>query len=309
MLASRHRTSRLLSSRHRASDSLLRPFARLSVALLASAWIACGPADGPADGEADTAAAGDTAAEPGTAESAASDSAQMLANRLMEWQGGAEAWDRTRYLAFDWIVERGGEEVARRSHAWDRDEARYRVSWEREDGTRLHALFDVTSMKSDTTDPEGEVWVDGDPLTGAARDSALRDAYGAFINDSYWLLMPLKWEDPGVHLAYEGRTELAGDSTFATVHLTFDEGLGVTNDEYWGYVDPESGRMAAWRYHLQGQEQRGSVIWWRDWRTFGPQEIRLALDRRWSEGDARIHFEQVAADTAPPDDAFAPPGG
>lgn len=293
------------ASRHRASRHPTVPLSLLLFAALpAMAATACAPADEAADGSgADTAeAAPDTAA-------LASDSAQLVAERLMEWQGGEEAWDRTRYLAFDWIVERGGEQVVRRSHAWDRAEARYRVSYEREDGARFYALFDVTSMKTDTMAPSGDVWVGGEKLSGAARDSALRNAYAAFINDSYWLLMPLKWEDPGVHLAYEGTTELAGDSTFATVHLTFDEGLGVTNDQYWGFVDVESGRLAAWRYHLQGQEQEGAVIWWRDWRTFGPQEIKLALDRRWSEGDTRIHFEQVTADTAPPRDAFSPPGG
>jgi len=255
------------------------------------------------------AAADSTAAPEAEGAEAPSDSARLLADRLMAWLGGDEAWERTRYLAFDWIVERGGETVARRSHAWDRREARYRLSYERDDGERFHALFDVMSMKSDTAPPRGDVWIGGERLTGAARDSALRDAYAAFINDSYWLLMPLKWEDPGVHLAYEGRTEIAPDSVFATVHLTFDEGLGVTDDQYWGFVDPETGRMAAWRYRLQGQEQAGPVIWWRDWRSYGPQGVKLALDRVWSEGDARIRFEEVAADTAPPPDAFARPGG
>ncbi len=278
-----------------------RPNALIAL-VTAAVLAACGPGDAPeaSDGEA---AGGETAAD-----AAPADSAQLVADRLVEWQGGREAWERTRFLRFDWIVEQGGETRVRRSHAWDRWEGDYRLSYERQDGTRFHALFDVQTLADDSVADEGRVWMDGEEVTGASRDSALRDAYAAFVNDSYWLLMPLKWRDEGVHLDWEGWTELPNDSTYATVHLTFDAGLGVTDDQYWGFVDPETGRMAAWRYHLQDQEQKGPVIWWRDWRTFGPQGLKLALDRRWSSGDARIHFEEVAADTAVPSGVFTPPG-
>ncbi len=276
-----------------------RPNAAVAL-VAAAALLACGP------GEAPDAAGGDEA-EAGPA-AAPSDSAQLMADRLMAWQGGREAWEETRFLRFDWIVEQGGETRVRRSHAWDRWSGDYRLSYEQPEGGRFHALFDVQTLADDSVPPEGRVWIDGEELSGAERDSALRDAYGAFVNDSYWLLMPLKWRDEGVHLDWEGWTELPNDSSYATVHLTFDAGLGVTDDQYWGFVDPESGRMAAWRYHLQGQEEKGPVIWWEDWRTFGPQGLELALNRRWSTGDARIHFEEVAADTAVPSGVFTPPG-
>ena len=275
---------------------------------LAAVLAACaGGEAGSADrgGSGDGAAAGAETAAAGTA---AADSAAVLTDRLMAWQGGPDAWESTRFLRFTWIVEREGETAARRSHAWNRRTGDYRLSFERDDGTRVLALFEVPTMKSDTLDPAGDVWVGGEQLSGAARDSALRQAYGAFINDSYWLLMPLKWRDSGVHLEYAGPTELPNGESYPAVHLTFDQGLGVTNDQYWGFLDPSTGRMAAWRFHLQGQEEKGPVIWWRDWRTFGPQELKLALDRRWESGPVRIHFEEVAADTAVPADVFAPPG-
>ena len=66
--------------------------------------------------------------------------------------------------------------------------------------------------------------VDGEPLEGAERDSTLTDAYGTFINDSYWLLHPFKYFDPGVHLDWAGRTELSDGTSYPTVHLTFEEG-------------------------------------------------------------------------------------
>lgn len=238
---------------------------------------------------------------------AASDSARILAHRLLEWQGGRQAWDETRFLAFRWIVERGGETLAARDHAWDRYTGRYRLSFGGASEDSVVALFDVNSMRSDTVSPSGDVWVGGERLEGTARDSALRDAYGAFINDSYWLLMPLKWHDPGVHLSYEGWRELPDGERYPTVSLTFEEDLGITNDRYWGFLDPETGRLAAWQFHLEGQEERGPVIWWRDWRQVGP--IRLATDRRWAQGDARIHFEDLRASRSVPEDAFTAPDG
>lgn len=272
---------------------------RLCACLAAAALLACGPRDAPDTEEADATA---------DASSSASDSAAYYASRVMTWQGGQDAWDRTRFLRFRWIVERDGATVAERAHAWDRYTGRYLLSYTGQDSIPFLALFDVESIASDTMPPEGDVWVGDERLEGEELDSALEDAYAAFVNDSYWLLMPLKWLDPGVHLEYEGTTLLADSARYATVHLTFDPGLGVTDDQYWGFLDPETGRMAAWQYHLQGQEEKGDVIWWEDWRTFGPQELRLSLNRRFSSGDARIYFEDVAADTAVPDGVFAPPG-
>lgn len=273
--------------------------------------VVLGACAGGETGDASAGGAGsDAPAEAGAAAGSGvspADSADLLADRLMEWQGGREAWESTRFLRFDWIVERGEETVANRSHAWDRSGGDYRLSYERGDGSRVTALFDVASLATDSVEARGDVWVDGDPLEGSARDSALREAYAAFVNDSYWLLMPLKWRDPGVHLDYAGRTELPDGETYPAVHLTFEEDLGVTTDQYWGFVDPETGKMVAWRYHLQGREQKGPVIWWRDWQAFGPQGLELSLDRRWEGESMRIHFENVAADTVAPDTVFRPP--
>lgn len=285
-----------------------RSWATALLVPVAALLAACGGGEvdaGDAERGDDAAAASERA--PGGGDGAASDSADLLADRVMEWHGGRDAWESTRFLRFDWVVEREGETAARRSHAWDRWEGDYRLSYTRDDGTRVVAVFSLPTLASDTVSAVGDVWEGGDRLEDAARDSALEQAYRAFVNDSYWLLMPLKWRDPGVHLEYAGRREMPDGASYPTVHLTFDEGLGVTNDEYWGFVDPETGKMVAWRFHLEGDEQKGPVIWWRDWRTFGPQELQLALDRRFEAGPLRIHFEEVAADTAVPAGVFTPP--
>lgn len=267
--------------------------AHLAAALLVPGLAACGAPD----------------ARPPEADDAAppSDSAQVLAARAMQALGGQGAWESARFLSFRWIVEREGQSVAR-SHAWDRYTGRYRVEYDR-DGTRQVAIFDVDEIRRDPElwkVPAGEAWADGRRLEGAAADAALAQAYRIFINDSYWLLMPFKWTDPGVHLSYEGRQMLDDRQDYAVLHLSFEPDLGVTNDEYWAYVDPATGIMAAWRYKLQGQGEAGPIIWWRDWQRVGP--IRLAADRVWPDGQTRIRFEALQASAEVPEGAFAPPG-
>lgn len=281
------------------------------VAAVASA--ACAPDEG-TDADPETGAAAASGETPGqmspaeTEQAFADDSAATLARESMEAMGGEEAWESARFIGFDWIVDRGESEL-RRSHAWDRREGTYRLAWEQEGEERV-AIFDVNEIRRDSAlgkVPAGEVWADGRRLTGAGADSALHRAYAIFINDSYWLLMPYKWRDPGVTLEYAGRDTLPDGTVAPGVHLTFEEDLGVTNDEYWAWVDPETGLMKAWQYHLEGQEEPGAVIRWRGWQPVGP--LTLATERVWPDGSVNIRFENLRASTDVPEGAFAPPTG
>ncbi|MDX1579661.1 MAG: DUF6503 family protein [Gemmatimonadota bacterium] len=279
----------------------LRVGAPVAGLLLALAGTGCAPET--SDGE-DPAAGDPPAAGSATAPS---DSARIYADRLMAFLGGEDAWDRTRYLTFRWLVQRDGQVVADREHAWDRYDGRYRVAFDQRDTTHL-MLFDIDEMREhpELGDvPAGRAWKGGVELQGAARDSALRRAYGMFINDTYWALMPFKWDDPGVHLEYEGMRTLADSLDYATVHLTFDEGLGITEDEYWAFLDPETGRLAAWQYRLGDDEEPRDPIWWRDWREVG--EIRFAMARENEAGERFIYFEDVAASATVPQGRFEPP--
>src|SRR5438876_620493 len=72
----------------------------------------------------------------------------------------------------------------------------------------------------------------------------MRSAHGAWINDSYWFLMPYKLRDPGVTLKYDGEVK---DSTTAAVYdrlaLSF-ENVGMTpGDRYWVYVNRANHRV------------------------------------------------------------------
>ena len=134
----------------------------------------------------------------------------------------------------------------------------------------------------------------------------LEKAYGRYINDSYWLLMPLKMQDPGVNLASEGKTELGG-KPYDVVRLTFDEGVGLTpRDTYWAYVSKTSGLMERWEMVLTGQEARDRAAYlWTDWQTIGG--VRLALTKTSTDGSSVIRFDHVSGSGSPDDAAFTLP--
>lgn len=249
-------------------------------------------------------------AQESTAEAVAPDSAHMIAFRLLEQLGGSRsAFDDTRYVAFNWVVEREGEVVANRAHGWDKYTGRYRFSFTDRNGAEHLAILDVDSVSVDAEmgkiPVDGGAWRDAIRLRGASRDSALAGAYRGFINDSYWLLMPYKWLDPGVHLAYEGMRTLSDGRAYQTVRLSYDEGLGVTNDQFWGFVDPETGMMSARQYHLEGRDEPGAVVWWEDWRQVGP--LKMSANRRFEQPGGRIYFTDLASSSDVPPGAFDGP--
>lgn len=185
-----------------------------------------------------------------------------IAQRLEESMGGA-AFATARVLHFTWAVERGSEQVVAYDHTWDRWTGNYRLSGiDRETGQPWLALFNINSR-------EGRVWLGTETVADDALAGHLERAYGRFINDTYWLLMPWKWQDPGVTLTYVGHEGTLG-SVADVVELTFGA-VGLTSkDRYRGYIDRDTGRMVQWSYILQDEEGNAgtgeATQWaWNDW--------------------------------------------
>jgi len=94
----------------------------------------------------------------------------------------------------------------------------------------------------------------------------LDGAYEAWINDTYWLLMPYKMKDPGVHLKYAGEETRQGQE-YDLVELSFEE-VGLTpGDRYWAHINRSTHLMDRWSYILQ-DDPPGSqpTVWdWNGW--------------------------------------------
>ena len=226
--------------------------------------------------------------------------AVAVAERTLAAMGGAPAFAAVRTLKFDFVVVRDGKEAARYRHTWDRWDGRYRVEGVNREGKAVLTLFNVQERG------KGQSWLDGRALAGEELEKALERAYGRFINDSYWLLMPAKMLDPGVNLVSEGEDTKDG-KTYDVVRLTFDDGIGLTpHDTYWAYVSPDSGLMERWEFVLTGQEAKDrSAFLWTDWRDVGG--VRLGLTKSAPDGSTVIRFENVSASAAAQDAAFKGP--
>jgi hypothetical protein len=205
----------------------------------------------------------------------------------MAAMGGVEAFAAARLLHFDFAPVREGRVAAVFHHWWDRHTGAYRLEGRDKQGVAYRVLFDVD-------DRTGRAWVGDREVAGDELAALLQTGYGRFVNDTYWLLMPWKWLDPGVDLAYEGKQTVDGRE-YEVVRLSFGSGVGLTsNDRYWAYVSTETGRMERWAYLLQTEEgapgEGAPTPWaWEDWKETAAGVSLSTVKRRLAEG-SEVHI-------------------
>jgi hypothetical protein len=205
------------------------------------------------------AAGADNPAAEGFNEAASDPEAIAIADEVMAAMGGRESYDQTRYLSWNFFDFR--------THVWDKWTGALRF----EQGPSL-TLMNVNTR-------EGRSWENGDEINDpAALEAALKAGYEAWVNDSYWLLMPYKLKDSGVTL------KLLGDGTTEAGHeahllqLTF-ENVGVTPDnKYHIFVHKDCMLVEQWNFFdsYEDEEPRFTTPW-AHWRLYG--DILLSGDR------------------------------
>ena len=224
--------------------------------------------------------------------------AVAVAERVMERLGGEEAWKATRYLRFDFAVDREGKTLMSRAHTWDRKGGRYRVEATDEEGRSVVVLMNLHTK-------QGQAWVGGEPASGEALDTLLESGYAWWVNDSYWLLMPYKLQDDGVTLTFAG-IEAKQTGSWEKILLTFDEGVGLTpKDKYWVFVNRATGLVDRWEFVLKGADTPPVPFDWSGWKAFGA--IQLADDRVNPNDGTRIHFPVLEVPKTVADGVFTEP--
>jgi hypothetical protein len=172
--------------------------------------------------------------------------------------GGREAWERTRFLSWNFM--------GARRHVWDKLTGDLRL----ESGDRTYLINMGTHA--------GRAFDKGVEITDPAiRKAAVEKAYAAFINDSYWMFMPYKLRDPGVHLAcLDDRKTTAGKDA-EVLELTFDD-VGLTpKNRYLVLVGKESGLVEQWDYFPTREDPTSKLSTpWNGWKRFG--EVLLCTD-------------------------------
>lgn len=219
------------------------------------------------------------------------------ARKEMAAHGGAR-WEAARYFRFDFVVEFPGRKASF-SHYWDRYTGRYRVDVPGEKG--YTAYFDVNAPKDLG---KAVILKNGARLTGDEAAKILASAYGRFINDSYWLLAPLKVLDPGVNLADEGEADFGGQKAHV-IRLSFGD-VGLTpGDVYKHFLDPATGRMLGWEYQLQGSEPPPTRWTWTDLKEVGG--LLLSTRKVHPDGTKTIRFDNLAVSGTVDEAALKPP--
>ncbi len=229
--------------------------------------------------------------------SASDPRATEIADRVMRSLGGREAWDKTRFIRFGFGTERDGK-FQGRTHVWDKWTGRYRVSGQTREGQPYVILMNLNSRA-------GRAWVGGAEVTGDALKEQLERGYGMWVNDTYWLLMPYKLQDPGVMLTYAGEERGDGGVMYDKVKLAFDN-VGLTpKDNYWVWVNRDTGLVDRWDYVLKGEDVPPTTWTWTEWKKHG--DVMLA-GRRFNAKDNRtILLHEIAVLESVPDATFTSP--
>jgi hypothetical protein len=226
----------------------------------------------------------------------------VVADLVMAALGGREAWERTRYIHFAFVVRRGDEDLEARTHLWDRHAGRLRYENVDRDGRSILVLEDLGTRA-------GTAFRAGVRLEAGAARPLLEEAYEAWINDTYWLLMPYKMKDPGVRLKYAGETR-EGGAVYDTIELSFDN-VGLTpKDRYWAFVNRDTHLMERWSYVLQ-DDAPGTAprFWeWQGWTRVG--RLLLAPEKVSTRKEAvvRILHPILEIYDSVPDAYFESPG-
>lgn len=197
-----------------------------------------------------------------------------IADAVMEKMGGRENWDRTRYLTWRFF--------GRRLHVWDR--------WTGD--VRFEEADRITLMNVHTR--QGRVWRTGEEI--AEPDSLkkyLNKGYRAWINDSYWLVMPYKLKDSGVTLTYAGEAKMENGRDAYVLTLTFED-VGVTpQNKYDVFVDRERMLVEQWAFYRNASDEKPRFVGpWTGWTPHG--RILLSAGR-----GARAHSDVAVFDELP----------
>lgn len=225
--------------------------------------------------------------------------ADSLAMEVLEAYGGREAWESMRYLRFTFGNEgaEGRNEVA--WHLWDRARNQYRVEWLQADSV-LVALFNTNTQ-------EGDVYVNGVEADEESREDLLASGYRRFINDTYWLLAPVKMLDPGVKRAYMADSS---NAEWEVIQLTFED-VGLTPDDtFWFYVDRETGLVVRWSFVLQGNPDAPPAHWnWLEHRDFEVPggTVRFSTRKELLNGSFAIVTDEIELPSNVADSMFASP--
>jgi hypothetical protein len=176
-----------------------------------------------------------------------------LAEKVLKAHGGKENWNNTRYIAWNFL--------GARDLVWDKYTGNVRIDFPGQNSTYL------ININQDT----GRVKIGDRELTkNDSLDQYIKRGKQIWVNDSYWLVFPFKFKDPGVRLKYIGEgTTLTGNSA-EVISLSFEKVGFTPQNKYKAYIDPETHLVLQWDYFQNASDSAAAFqSEWTDYQKHG----------------------------------------
>ncbi len=187
----------------------------------------------------------------------------VIADAVMQAQGGRGAYDAVRYLSWNFFGSR--------TLVWDKFTGNVRIDW----------LKKKQSVVVNVQKNTGQVSLNGVLQTNTDTIAKYVEiGRNVWINDSYWLVMPFKLKDSGVTLKYIGEGKTEGGLDADILQMTF-KGVGVTPDnKYHVWVDKNEKLVRQWAFFPKYADEKPQFTTpWDNYFTAKPIPIKLSGNR------------------------------
>jgi hypothetical protein len=165
--------------------------------------------------------------------------AEELAHKMLI-AVNVDAWHRTGAVRFTF---------AHHHHLWDR--------FRNYDEIRSGGQYVLLNIKDQT----GRAWDDGSELHGDDLRNALQSAYGAWVNDSFWLNPVVKIFDAGV------RRGIVQTKTQPALFVEYSSGGLTPGDAYLWMFQRGNALPVKWQMWVHVMPVGGFPVSWENWRT------------------------------------------
>lgn len=169
--------------------------------------------------------------------SAQESQAKALVTKVVEEAGGAHALHEKKDVEYTYLYRRAGTgavDLSLERYVFDGEK-----SWAR---YRLHEGVHASGPGPVVQGYDGSAtW---QMIAGVRSNDQKSLAMADFLRKTnyYWFAMTFKLLDPGIRYTYQGKKNV-GSTTYETVKIGFDEGVGDVSDTYVLYINPETWRI------------------------------------------------------------------
>lgn len=196
------------------------------------------------------------------------------------WQamGGEEKWDDLKYVSWTFF--------GARHLVWDKVGGRVRIDSPRD--TSIY-LVDLNNL-------QGKVIKGGLEVTDTEElNKLLEKGKGMWINDSYWLFMPFKLQDPGVTVNYVREDTMVGGMSSSVLALTFKDVGNTPDNKYEVYIDKSDNLIKQWAFFKDVNQETPPRIWpWDNYQSHNG--LLLSSERSDKSGPSNVRVYDTLDD-------------